>query len=729
MVLLLRYSRLMSPRDKVNRFRNPHYGSSTTPAPGWSLANLWTVSFCTATLALAGCLLHGFSAEHLLRQPIWGPLGIQHLVVLIGGYTLFAAACYRFARKLFISLGAALALFLAVTSFGFGPVAAVAFYAGSALALGDALLSALGARRETAPMLVRAPVAFLVGMCVIVFGIGLAVHFPVSYPSIYVAALSVPLVLNWKALRFYAHQLVHCFLPVTRSAAAFAASALLAFLLLIHFLASLNPEVGYDALVIHLTVPSYVDLHHLWAFDVRNFIWAVIPMAADWAFTGAYLVGGEYAARLINFLYLLATVALLYWFARRWLRRPVALLAVSLFASTPLVQLVTGSLFVENMQAAMLIAAAASLERLRRTREPACLVAAGVLLGTAAATKLGSLAFILPLVLIALIRPRSVSRAKLPLWAKAVAVGVFALTALPPYAYAFWVTANPFYPFMSGVFHSPAYPNIVFTNPFRPKVYFATVLYGLTFHSHEYMESLDGSLGFHYLLLIPLSALFLGRGWISRLGLVAAAAVVGSVLILYLQPNLRYLYPSLPFWSVLTFFTFSAGIRAAPGVLRVLLAACAGLVLLNVWFIPASGWWQKDLYEWSLRGRSSYEKYEDFHAPVRKLVTYLNLRHPGESVWFVGRPQIAGLQGRAYLSNWYQPLFQDEVSRCAKPEDVADLLARHRLTHIIAPRDLHEAEDLPETARTFLRQSTEKEFENGSYLLLRLRLQGIHAPE
>jgi hypothetical protein len=61
--------------------------------------------------------------------------------------------------------------------------------------------------------------------------------------------------------------------------------------------------------------------------------------------------------------------------------------------------------------------------------------------------------------------------------------------------------------------------------------------------------------------------------------------------------------------------------------------------------------------------------------------------------------------------------------------DVTDLLARHRLTHIVAPRDLQEAKEIPEPAKVFLRQSTEKEFENGSYVLLRLKSRGFSAPE
>ena len=123
------------------------------------------------------------------------------------------------------------------------------------------------------------------------------------------------------------------------------------FVLLLHWLAALAPEAGPDALAMHLMVPSSVARLHQWSFDVTSHLWAVAPMGADWCFTLAYMLDGEAAARLLNLVFLLAIVALLFAIIRKWLPAAPALLLVALFAATPLVQLVTGSLFVENFWA------------------------------------------------------------------------------------------------------------------------------------------------------------------------------------------------------------------------------------------------------------------------------------------------------------------------------------------------------------------------------------------
>ena len=66
------------------------------------------------------------------------------------------------------------------------------------------------------------------------------------------------------------------------------------------------------------------------------FLWSVMPMAADFSYSVAYLIGGEAAVSLFNFALLLAIVALIYSATRRWLPRAPALFVTALFASTPL---------------------------------------------------------------------------------------------------------------------------------------------------------------------------------------------------------------------------------------------------------------------------------------------------------------------------------------------------------------------------------------------------------
>ena len=104
-------------------------------------------------------------------------------------------------------------------------------------------------------------------------------------------------------------------------------------------------------------------------------------MGADFAYSVVYLLGGEYAAHLLDYALLLLMAALLYYAMRRWVSRGVGFLLLGLFASTPMVQLVTGSLFVENLLAAMVVGMMSALWRFGATGEKRFLYLAAVLGG------------------------------------------------------------------------------------------------------------------------------------------------------------------------------------------------------------------------------------------------------------------------------------------------------------------------------------------------------------
>ena len=96
-----------------------------------------------------------------------------------------------------------------------------------------------------------------------------------------------------------------------------------------------------------------------------------------------YLLGGEYACRILTFAMLLIVLELLYDAARRWLPPAGGMLIAASFAGTALVQLVTGAMFVENFLAALILG-------IFTTNNP---YVAAVLAGAAMTTKLGALAF------------------------------------------------------------------------------------------------------------------------------------------------------------------------------------------------------------------------------------------------------------------------------------------------------------------------------------------------
>src|SRR5712672_3622226 len=103
------------------------------------------------------------------------------------------------------------------------------------------------------------------------------------------------------------------------------------------------PETSSDGLAMHLAIPMNISANHRMTFEPSRYLWSVMPMGADWLYTIVFLLGGEYAARILNFAMFLVIVALLYRATRRWVPPAACFLLATSFAVTPVVQFVTGS--------------------------------------------------------------------------------------------------------------------------------------------------------------------------------------------------------------------------------------------------------------------------------------------------------------------------------------------------------------------------------------------------
>jgi hypothetical protein len=505
-------------------------------------------------------------------------------------------------------------------------------------------------------------------MGVVIAVVSLLAHFPVNYPLTYVALLGAILLarprITWECL------------PTLNYPGPWVVVALVP--ILAHWLIVLKPEVGADALSMHMVVPAYVAHHGLWSFDFRHAAWAVMPMGGVWCYTVTYLLGGEFAARLLNFALLVVICAFVYQLARRWVDGPVAYLLAAVFASTPIVQMVTGSLFIENFYAALILGALAAMYSDR-------LIIAGFLLGSAMAVKLTALPFVLA--------------AAVFLYRRKAALAILAFGA-PPYLYAWWQTGNPVFPFFNNIFHSPYFSHVANPDPRFSEPLTWHTLIDLVFHTSRYWEGQDGSAGFQ-LLLIPLVLLAIRRDWRF-----VAFAFGSTLLALLVKPNLRYLYPAFPL--------LTAAIALVP--VRLARVACAVCLVLNLLYLPSSSFYHK---EFCLNpfDRDAARKYIEISAPARLAVDRLNRDHPGENALFLSNMDIAGLRGEAYSDGWHSYLFMQRVTAGKTPDDLARLFQQLGIRHFVYTNSMPVREA---QVRRFLSDYTEPEAEYGGVRLARL---------
>ncbi len=676
--------------------------------------------FLLALAALAGVEIYGFGTARLFQQELWYPVGLLRFTRYIGMYLAVAAPLLLLVPWTFTGLLAALMLVFTSLSVGPSAVLGAAFFLLSACALGSRLLRAKPDSLEDHLL------ATLAGAGVYIFLMTLLARLAVNYPWFWGLLLAVPLALDfsntWRRLTYWLSLIRDAELRVPWARAAF---ALFGFFLLAHWLMALKPEAGSDALAMHLAVPMNIAANHMMTYQPAQFLWSVMPMGADWCYSVAYLFGGEYAARLLNFAMFLIVVGLLYGAARRWLTPAGAWLLAAAFAATPLVQDVTGTLFVENFVAAMILGVMAGIWRFGETRERRYLYLAAALAGTAVATKVGSfafLAFALPFAIAEIVRHwKELGRRPWAVCAGALLILVAA--GAPTYVIAWQKTGNPIFPFWNQTFHSPLLsPHVDFGDERFHHPLGARTLFDLTFHTARFYEGQNGSFGFQYLIVVPLAlaGLLLGR----KRALAASAWIMAfgaGLLILYTQPNARYLYAALP----LALVAFAAAFGWLQSAHRRTYQAVAGCLVactaLNAYFISSASYYHKDFYLRSPFSNKAREQYLRRCSPIREVIAYYDRHHPHSTVLLASDNAIAGIEGEVYENAWHQYDTLEQLGRAFSPHDALQLIKRWHVAYVISKKPKAGNPVRPASLEKVIAICGVPEFEFGDQYLARFR--------
>ena len=682
----------------------------------------------TAAILLAVTVseIHGFSTGNLFSQPIWLPWGqrrLAHFTTLFAAWSLPLLILFPWA---YASVLAALAAGATVLATGPLAVAAIALFLASACALGSMLLGKAEPRTagDIRPVIAHV-CATLLGIAIYAFAMTIAARIPVNYPAAWAAVIAIPILLDARGVirrfRELAAPLRSISLPNWPERAAF---ALLAFVLCIHWFAALEPETSSDGLAMHLAVPANIAAHHAMTYQPELFLWSVMPMGADFSYAIVYLLGGEPAVSLFNFALLLSIAALIYSVNRRWLERAPALVVTALFASTPLVHLVTGSLFIENFVAAMILGMLVALWRFREIGHRNLLFATAALAGAAAAAKLGACVFALLAVLFAAAEARRHWKhlSARPAVTAALAMGLLVAVAAPPYLIAYAKTGNPVFPFLNTRLPSPMLEHGL---DFRDSRYHKPLVwntpFNLTFHTADYFEAQNGAFGFQYLLLIPLALVALLAAPQYAAKTAATVALAASVIIMATQPNARYVYAALPLFAI-SFGALLARFAAQQRwMTRALLAAAVIFIGLNVYFEAASGWYHKHFYSLSLFRPTGRDLYLRETAPMRDVTQRFRRAQPQAPVLLVTENDLTDAGDRVYEYEWHQYAIWKRIATVKSVSALRQFFASLGIRYFIAHRTGPDEDPIfPAELGEFLANCTAPEFENGRFYVARI---------
>lgn len=638
--------------------------------------------FAVVAIPAAATAIEFFLTPGLHELP-WTRVGLSRLAVyglVFLGLLIFryALAPLSFFRQLDIwTYFAGLAVVYGVAVIGMGPFAAVALFSVSATAVGSFVLADSWKQR---------PGELALCMCLGEGLLGFAASFlgrtRLCYPIAFLVLLCVPILLRRRWLAARAGAIRGKFRSAGGSAASTAIVGALVLATGIQFLLVLKPEVGTDSLAMHLALPAYVSIHHHWTYNIREFIWALMPQTTDWCYAITYSIGGEFAARLLNFFNLLAIFGLLYSFIRQHCSHLAALAICGLYATGPLVEVVTGSLFIENLLAALLFASCIAFCAHFEGRGARQFAAGWLFLGLALSCKAGALAFLPGLIALALY-----SAWKRPVGWKGWAVSACGLSiGLYFYAVALLATKNPVFPYANEILHSELMPRDAIGSQFREPLTWRT-LWDITFHSSRFIEGTDGAAGFQYFLLLPVGLIVtIWRRQTAALWMVAVA--LSAVFFGFSQMSyLRYLYPALAVLMVPMALWLEEQRRSGGFQMWFAYGVVATVGLLNILLQTSSGWYHRDFVWNQIWNPEGWTEYIRHYAPARNMVEVLNRIAPREPALFCQYDHIAGFAGPAYTTNWHTYHRNRELLNSLEAVDVLQFLNKNHIRYIASPAE------------------------------------------
>jgi hypothetical protein len=565
----------------------------------------------------------------------------------------------------------------------------------NAFVLGDRVLSRAGSREMP-----RRPTSFaiatLTGVSIWIGIIAATAPLQVHFLSVYASALILPLLLWWRTSAAALHAVGRLLVQPgpTMRATERAWVALLMTMVVLHLFVVAKPETGYDAMAMHLQIPLLMAEAHRWPFDVTRYVWAVMPMGADWAFTAAYFMGGEAAARLLNLGFAAIACQLIHDLIRRYARRDIALASVCLVASTPLAFLETSTLYIENLWTAFLLGTLLLALEYRRTKSSHTLVALALLAAGAMQCKVIGVIWLLPLLAYTVVEVwRERGFRKFTAW-EIVLVALAAVIAVWPYANAWLRTGNPVFPFMNALFQSPffdteeSFNNPLYNAPLRP-----WSVYELVWSSGRFIEGSNGAAGFHWLLVFPVIFLAFTRRRPLAQWLCLALAIVFFVGVFGQQSYLRYLLPFFALVAVLGGWALTE-IPDTRTTRTAMLLVGGILCIVNVRLMYSASWANLALCpRCSVDGHARQDYIAQF-GPDRIASDYLNRFLPNARVGFYmlgGHP--AGFVGYSRAGNWHDYTTFRALSFAESDQDVLAHARKFKLTHIVYRDPPHGSEN------------------------------------
>jgi hypothetical protein len=324
---------------------------------------------------------------------------------------------------------------------------------------------------------------------------------------------------------------------------------------------ALVPYYLADDIARHLYIPKYVFLNGYWDFRpdfVHALDLAIIPYGS---YTAVFLMGGEYAIRILNYLFFFVGAVLLENFTRKMFGSRGAVIAVSLCVFTPFLLWEFGVVFIDNFVFTASIAVFSFLFYLLQNLEhKRAVVFFFTLCAFAFLCKLQFIFLLIPLVVVLLVFfiKKVIETRNYSYFSSLFLGGIIFLLILSPFLlHNYHIAKNPFFPYFNEFFKSEWYdPENYRDDRWKQPLNWKT-LYDITFLGSKYIENINYSFGISYFVFLVFSPiLFFVKAKRKEIAIIVFTFIVA----IYLwskttNPYMRYYIHILPLGSIILALT------------------------------------------------------------------------------------------------------------------------------------------------------------------------------
>ena len=216
--------------------------------------------------------------------------------------------------------------------------------------------------------------------------------------------------------------------------------------IIVNLIGVLGPELAFDSLWYHLTLPKiYIENHKIFHIPGGLLYYSDMPKLIEVLYVPILMFGNEIAAKFIEFLFGLGCLLVLYELSRKFISKTSALIVLLIFYSNLVVDWLSITSYVDLGRTFFELIALCYLLVYIKEKKIRNLIFSAVALGFAISTKIFSGLDILIFAASIAIFTRSLKNS-------VVFIFISLLIPLPWFIFAFVNSGHPFYPFFSSIY-------------------------------------------------------------------------------------------------------------------------------------------------------------------------------------------------------------------------------------------------------------------------------------